>query len=647
MCADLLEGDEKRPIPVGTNIPAADYDANGALTNGVAVAAAAAAHPNDVTNSAAIADWDKRNKQLYGLLIQALPTWLKTSVYNSHRNDGVAAVVFLRSEFDAISEGDYATQLAALQRSVIDPRADLSDADLRSQYDHIMTACAAMERTNHARPDASLLKAILDNSLPAAYNTIRQLVRRSAHASFSAHYADYMTQVRAELASRAPTPRALQAHGGGSGASAPSDPPPTGSLAVCLNCGEVGHARQNCTKPKAKCSKCGARHKSSFCGNGSERDRLSDGARALVDREAKRQQKGKDTPPRQSYAAAAAATAPPQGGGGPHPITPAQPVAPSQHDPQSLAIAYAAAAQAASAQSDPSTAATTYSATLRSLGYGLMARSSLSSGDSGFAMVDTMATYWIVPSIDYLWRVTNDSPGFGVTTADGVIPALAVGIALVYLQVGQRSECYEVHNVVVLPSCPDILYSTRVMRDSFGFKHELDQESPRILVPGTCDIAVCDDGSTFKIPISFVPRGSSRPRGVHAPRHAPPVARLTGGSAFPAGVAGTSQAVLFHRLGFPHAEQWQHVPSGTTGHGLPPTTTLKGDLPLREAVAKGRSRAASFRPTVTPEPQPAPGAWVYMDFAGPLIPSVVHSYVAFCCTVDPGSAYGRVWPCNH
>jgi len=166
-------------------------------------------------------------------------------------------------------------------------------------------------------------------------------------------------------------------------------------------------------------------------------------------------------------------------------------------------------------------------------------------------------------------------------------------------------------------------------------------------VPGACDIAVCDDGAAFKIPVSFVPRGSSRPRGVHAPRHLPPVARLTGGSAFPAGVAGTSQAVLFHRLGFPHAEQWQHVPSGTTGHGLPPTTTLKGDLPLRDAVAKGRSRAASFRPTVTPEPQPAPGAWVYMDFAGPLIPSVVHSYVAFCCTVDPGSGYGRVWPCHH
>ena len=314
-CADLLEGDEARPIPTGTGIPAANYDADGKLTNGAAIAAAASARPASVTNAADIADWDKRNKRLYGLLIQALPTWLKTSVYNSHRNDGVAAVDFLRAEFDAISEGDYATQLAALQRSVIDPRADLSDADLRAQYDHIMTACSAMQRTGHARPDDSLLKALLDNSLPTAYNTVRQLVRRSAHASFVAHYADYMTQVRAELASRAPTPRALQAHGGTGNGDSPPPSTPSGSLAVCLNCGDEGHTRQNCTKPKTKCSKCGARHKSSFCGNGSERPRLSDGARGLVDREAQKQKKGKEKDPApQSYAAAASASASSPGG---------------------------------------------------------------------------------------------------------------------------------------------------------------------------------------------------------------------------------------------------------------------------------------------------------------------------------------------
>ena len=110
-------------------------------------------------------------------------------------------------------------------------------------------------------------------------------------------------------------------------------------------------------------------------------------------------------------------------------------------------------------------------------------------------MVDTMATFWVVSSIDYLWRVTNNSPGFGITTADGVIPALAVGIALVYLRVGNHQECYEVPNVVVLPSCPDILYSTRVMRDCFGFKHELDHDPPRILVPGSGPrCAVCTYG---------------------------------------------------------------------------------------------------------------------------------------------------------
>src|SRR6056297_3655170 len=34
----------------------------------------------------------------------------------------------------------------------------------------------------------------------------------------------------------------------------------------------------------------------------------------------------------------------------------------------------------------------------------------------------------------------------------------------------------------------------------------------------------------------------------------------------------------------------------------------------------------------------------YMDFAGPLIQSVLYKYSCYCGTVDAGSGYGRVWP---
>jgi hypothetical protein len=67
--------------------------------------------------------------------------------------------------------------------------------------------------------------------------------------------------------------------------------------------------------------------------------------------------------------------------------------------------------------------------------------------------------------------------------------------------------------------------------------------------------------------------------------------------------------------------------------------------PVRDAVIKGRSRAAPFsKPAASNEGQPPPGALVYMDFAGPLIESVLHRFTCYCGTVDAGSGYGRVWP---
>ena len=43
-----------------------------------------------------------------------------------------------------------------------------------------------------------------------------------------------------------------------------------------------------------------------------------------------------------------------------------------------------------------------------------------------------MATFWIVPSIDYLHRVTDAHPGYGVETADGFKTIAAVGVGLVH-----------------------------------------------------------------------------------------------------------------------------------------------------------------------------------------------------------------------
>ena len=96
--------------------------------------------------------WANDNTQLYGLLVQAMPAWLVTSLYNSHLNDGVAAIEYLREAFDADSGdgGDHAAHLAKLQSRTIDARSDSSEADLHRQFDMMMSKSAAIQRTGNS-----------------------------------------------------------------------------------------------------------------------------------------------------------------------------------------------------------------------------------------------------------------------------------------------------------------------------------------------------------------------------------------------------------------------------------------------------------------------------------------------------------------
>ena len=262
------------------------------------------------------------------------------------------------------------------------------------------------------------------------------------------------------------------------------------------------------------------------------------------------------------------------------------------------------------------------------------------------ALTDTMATFWVVPSITYLWRVDVHNPNMIIATADGDVPVTAIGTALVYLLTGHDWSCYEVSNVIVLPNCSDVLYSTRVMHRLFGFSH--DPESGTIHVPGAPDIAIHDDGAAYTTPVAFVKSGASRPPGTHIPPRRPSAlcAPLSAGSALPAAVTeaiGTPQAILFQRLAFPYAEQWRLVPSASTGHGLHPSTRVAVDLPLRDVVIRGRARTLPFYRSPA-SAQPPPGAVIYMDFAGPLLESYPNRFVVYCGCSCAGSGYFRLFP---
>ena len=44
-------------------------------------------------------------------------------------------------------------------------------------------------------------------------------------------------------------------------------------------------------------------------------------------------------------------------------------------------------------------------------------------------------------------------------------------------------KCYEVPNVLLMPACSAVLYSVRIMRDLFGFKHDFNSDQGAITMP--------------------------------------------------------------------------------------------------------------------------------------------------------------------
>ena len=181
--------------------------------------AALTAHAKDVADHQKaeedLKDWISRNKKLYGAIGLAVPDWLKTSLHNGPRNDGVGAIDFLRLHYGSNDSGDRADALNRLMASYIDSRHDVSEDDVRHQYDNMMVAVADIVNAGGTRPDESLLISMFENSLPNSYAAIRQLTRRQNHGTLLQYYNDVMAQVRAEAHARAPIVRAFNATAGG------------------------------------------------------------------------------------------------------------------------------------------------------------------------------------------------------------------------------------------------------------------------------------------------------------------------------------------------------------------------------------------------------------------------------------------------
>ena len=223
----------------------------------------------------------------------------------------------------------------------------------------------------------------------------------------------------------------------------------------------------------------------------------------------------------------------------------------------SESAAHAAAAAASGSYTTDAESANAYAATLRVLGYGMCASvTALSSSVASAvqltvdnqppastlvtAMADSMATYFVVNKPEYIVRVTNNNPGFTVLTAAGVQPIVAVGDAHIWVpDASGEWRCYEVPNVLLMPACSAVLYSVRVMRDLFGFKHDFNSKQGAISMPGRSQsLPINDNGSAFAVPIAFSTVAQPLSRLTLSPSGRPAALLASIGSVFPADTVG-------------------------------------------------------------------------------------------------------------
>ena len=273
---------------------------------------------DDADQVAANTEWWKKNKRIYGAVLQAIPTSLKTTLNANARFNGVEALNIIRQRFGVVDAGDRSAALKRVQKTYINPGAAVSVKDISRQYDRMTEAHSEYMAAGGNELDDELLQNALLQSLPASYLQIKTALRMQNHANFDALYTVLLQQVKqyeddVEEHRNAAALRGQQgafqgqpdgwfqgAFQGGRGKGNGGRGRGRGRGAVqtfltCVRCGVLGHSRNQCTEIIARCAYCAADHLSAFCSRGpggAQRDALTVGARTLVDQDTARQQGG-------------------------------------------------------------------------------------------------------------------------------------------------------------------------------------------------------------------------------------------------------------------------------------------------------------------------------------------------------------------
>ena len=302
---DIINGDDEEPDEPAAGADQADIDA--------------------------YSDWWKRNKRVYGALIQAVPTALRTSLSANARYNGLAALAILQARFGVVDASDRAAALKRVSKSYISPGSSVSVKDVTRQYDRMTEAHSEFTEAGGNPIDDELLRTYFMSALPASYQHIKTAIRTQDFDDFDALYTAFLVQVKQyeDDADNQRNAVAFPGHQGGQeggdhfgaflalphiahafqafrGGRARGQKGAGGrgrgrgraggaafSFVTCLRCGQLGHSRNVCTQLIARCIHCAADHLAALCPRGpggAQRDALTQGARSLLDQDVNRAQ---------------------------------------------------------------------------------------------------------------------------------------------------------------------------------------------------------------------------------------------------------------------------------------------------------------------------------------------------------------------
>ena len=627
-------------------------------------------HPTG-EETAQIEAWGTLNVQYYGSILMHMSDALKVSLHTSAKTDGCGCMQYLLNRFGANSTGDRTEATARLQRSYFDPRATMSVEDVSRQYNEIAQAAADILASGGQPPDSQYMISLFENAMPPAYAHIRQMLRFKRHTDFQDYYTDLLEQVKAEVKSASqPALGAFAAQSGNPGNDTGRAAGNNGNTGMgtnpCFNCGSLTHTRDRCPETKIKCKHCGGGHMPSLCPRGpgsSLRDSLSGSAKRALARSVK--SKGKESAriansdvaaadvsaddamlaaQFKAYRAGKSARTSPGAGTSSAPLPPPTPpptpthvapdelVPPDEMEEFMSAIGRGKAMVALRRDQCPNQAA---HVAMRS-----------GSNIETIACVDSQASTFVVPSTEYLLRITDARPSVPISTANGDTYPEAVGVAGIHLIDDEGNRHYfEIDGVVVLPQCDRVLYSWPEMVRC-GVKHFLDDGY--ILMPNGGRVPIMPG---LAVRLSFGPPShSAHPANIKGRRIVGHEGEsINNKSATGRGsdsTASVPQSLLWQRLGFPSEHAWRHSREVISDHGLPSSTQLRSDFGVVDAVARARARALPFHKMRDPAEIPAPGSTIYTDFAGPMCESYPHKFSYYCGVVDAGSGYSRLFACH-